>query len=213
MEDIRLLDSSLRDILGKINNYADQTVKGKYKLNPMNVPLNITFLRGTIEMKNNEWSNIPTVAEKITIGDKPSLSKLFDEKNLNMGLLGYGDPKEGLSGLLKWVKHNINPAKLKGDKRDLKIKVEDLKLVKKKTKSGKNKYRVNLVLRVPAKGASESSDLRNLELEKYGYVGIKSWIDEQLKKIENSDKDLDKIIYKIIKGEAKPKDKVEEVLK
>lgn len=206
---LRLLDSSLSDIKATLDRYGKKILKGEVKgikKKPLDqVPLRIVFHRGTIDLGNNEWSKSKTLAENLTM-DNTVISKALDEKNLQMGILGYGSTKKGLKELLKWVKHNVTPEKLKGERRDLNIKIEHLK-VDPKTKGG-----VLLELRVPEKGASTSKDLEIIKLEQEGYVGLKKWTKEQLEVIKDSDNKLDKVIYKILTGEAKLEDKVEEVV-
>lgn len=203
--EVRLLDASLNDIKGALSKLIKKLQKKYPKRNISKVPLKIIVKRGDISMSHGEWLKNPT--DKFTL-NLAELENLFSEKNLNMGLLGYGDPKDGLKGLMKWVKHNINPEKIKGDKRELNIKIESLRPNDPK----KTKYYI-LELRVPEKGMSESKDLQNTKLENLGYVGLKKWAEEQLDAIKDSDKKLDKILYSILAGDANLKDKVGDVLK
>lgn len=209
--EVRLIDSSLNDIKQKLELEARKLEKSKKKSRDK-LRLWVIMNRGDISMKNGEWMNNESLANdmknnKLTLS-KDDINAVFSEKNLNKGLLGYGDPKDGLGGLLKWVKHNISPAKLKKENRDLNIKIESLKY-------GKNgKYAgVQLILRVPAKGASQSKDLKNYELEQLGYVGLSKWTKEQLEKLSESDKTLDKVIVAVLSKKSNLKEKVEEAIK
>lgn len=204
MTTVRLLDASLSDIKGKLQSYAKIIEKQKKK-DPNKVPLWVIVRRGDVEMKKGEWLKNPSLADKLTL---TNFSNIFDEKNLNMGVLGYGSTKGGLQELLKWVKHNVNPKKLQGDKRDLNIKIEHLRPGKKGRKFG-----VMLELRVPEKGAESSKDLGNVKLEEMGYIGLKKWLEDQLGELEKSDDKLDKVLYAVLKGDVDLKDKIEEVLK
>lgn len=205
---VRLLDASLNDIKGTLLKLINKLEKKYPKRNISKIPLKVIVHRGDITMANGEWLKEPKIAKNLTLNEA-EIKNIFNESNLNMGLLGYGDPKDSLKGLMQWVKHNINPQKLKGDKRDLNIKIESLRPNSKEAK--KFKY-IILELSVPAKGMEESKDLQNTKLEKLGYVGLKQWSDEQLEAIKDSDKKLDNIIYKILTGKAELKDKVGDVL-
>ncbi len=207
---VRLLDSSLADIKSTLDQLGKKILNGEIKgINKKKklseIPLRIVFHRGTIDLENNEWSKSKTLAENLSM-DNAIISKALSEKNLNMGILGYGDPKGGLKSLLKWVKHNVTLEKIKGDKRDLNIKIEHLK------RDPKHKGGVLLELRVPEKGASPSEDLKNVKLEQDGYIGLKKWTEEQLEKIKDSKEKLDKVLYNVLTGKAKLEDKVKEVV-
>lgn len=202
--EVRLLDDSLAEIKQKLKSVA-RVLENKYKQDPSKCKLYVIFKRGNIEMKEGEWLKNPSLANKLELNEA-ELDKIFSERNLNMGVLGYGSTKNGLKELLKWAKHNINPEKIKGEKRDLNIKIEELK-------TNKEHDAVKIVLRVPETGIDSREDLKNAKLEKLGYVGLKKWTKEQLDAIKDSENILDKVIYKILTGDAKLTDKVEEVTK
>lgn len=200
---VRLVDSSLKDIREALGRLINKLKKQKKK--PEIRPLRIIMRRGNIEMTKGEWLKDPSLLNGIKLKED-DIARVFDYKNLNMGLLGYGDPKDGLKGLMSWVKHNVNPKRLKEDARDLNIKIEGLKV------DPKNKKGVLLELRVPEKGATQSKDLENVKLEQLGYIGLSKWTKEQLEELSKSDKKLDKVIVAVLSNKAKLKEKVEDVI-
>lgn len=202
--EVRLIDSSLADVKAKLKRFANY-IQEKYKRKPEKCKVKIIFKRGDITMSNEEWAKdtVKDRFKKLTL-DEAISSNALSEKNLNMGMLGYGNAKGGLQELVKWVKHNINPQKLKGENRDLNIKIESVKT----DDQGKS---VTVILRVPEKGAESSKDLENVQLEKLGYVGLKKWTEEQLNNIKDSKEELDVVLYKILTDEASLKDTVGKV--
>lgn len=208
---IRLTDESLSEIKKKIYNLI--SICKNNKVDPKKVPLKIRVSRGPINMDNGEWSKKPEAVKNLTL-DLVKINDLFSEKNLNMGVLGYGDPKKGLSELIKWVKHNITPEKLKGEDRDLKITVNKCVLKGfKKDEKGKltksNNIRAVLILSVPENATGDTSDLENETLKREGYIGIKSWKEKAIKSLKNTI--LDKCIKAIATGDKKLSDKIGEV--
>ena len=209
--EVRLLDSGLADIKSSLKKFARKVIAGKkYKAKPEKCRLWIVVKRGDIVMKEGEWLKNPKMYWE---GNKPKvflsdgdINALFDKNNLNMGILGYGNPKGGLKELVKWVKHNVNPKQLQGENRDLNIKIDDIK-------PGKKGKSAQITLIVPEKGLETSKDLENAKLKSLDYIGAKDWTNKELGKIKDSDKKLDKILVAVLTGKAKLKDKVEDVLK
>lgn len=200
---LRLVDSSLKDIRDALVRVMNKLKKQKKK--PEIRPLRVVMRRGNIEMGKGEWLKDPSLLKNAKLNED-DITRIFDYKNLNMGLLGYGDPKDGLKGLMTWVKHNVNPKRLKEDARDLNIKIESLKV------DPSNKKGILIELRVPEKGASQSKDLENVKLAQLGYVGLNEWTKEQLNGLSKSDKKLDKVIVAVLTKKAKLKEKVEDVI-
>lgn len=209
--EVRLLDSGLADIKSSLKKFARNVIAGKkYKADPKKCRLYIVVKRGDIVMKKGEWLKNPNMywdgkEPKVFLSDG-DINALFDKDNLNMGILGYGNPKGGLKELAKWVKHNVSPKRIQGENRDLNIKIEDIS-------AGKKGKSAQIILRVPEKGLETSKDLENTKLESLDYKGAKEWTKEELGKIKDSDKKIDKVLIAILTGKAKLKDKVEDVLK
>ena len=210
--EVRLTDTSINEVRAKLNAYSEKVLKKVYNLDPNKVPLKVIVKRGNVTMDNGEWlkEDKRGLADKLTF-DPNELKVAFNNKNLNLKALGFGGAKGAIAN------------KLKKENRDLDLKVEslksniaDLSKTKKKNilKKEPEKVKGILTIIVSEKGSgSNSKDLENAKLKELGYVGLKKWTEEQLDAIANSDKKLDKVLSKILKGEAKLKDKVEEVLK
>lgn len=209
--EVKLLDSGLADIKNTLNKFARDVIIKKYKAKPEKCKLYVVVKRGDIEMKNGEWLKKPSMYSagndktKVYL-TQDDITRLFDKSNLNMGLLGYGNPKGGLKELAKWVKHNVSPKQIQGENRDLNMEIESVS-------PGRGGKSAQIVIRVPEKGLETSKDLGNTKLESLGYLGAKEWTKEQLGKIKDSDNKLDKVLIAILTGKAKLKDKVEDVLK
>lgn len=204
---IRLTDESLSEIKKKLYSLAN--ICKTNKVNPKEVPLKVRVVRGPINMDNGEWSKKPEAVKSLTL-DIIKINDLFSESNMNMGVLGYGDPKKGLKELIKWVKHNVSLEKLKGENRDLKITINKCALrgFKKNSKGKLEKsgdVKAVLILTVPENAKGDTSDLENNTLEREGYLGIKTWKEKAVKMLKNTE--LDRCLKALISGDKSLEDK------
>lgn len=197
MLQLTLLDQSLGDIKNKIEfliKIYNKKYKKKYKIPVNEVPLKIWFKRGPIVMKNGEWSKMDV--SKLTL-DRNKIVEFLSRKNLQWGILGYGNPKDGLKELLKWTKNHLNPAQLKGDNQDLKMEISGYKFLEEKKCA-------LIQITVPEKGM-EGKDIRNKTLEQEGYIGINKFKELALKKLNNTNT-LDKALLDVLSGDVKLSD-------
>lgn len=203
---VTLLDAGIADIKNEINKLIKVAIKKYPKKTKKSekiaskIPLKIVFKRGPVVMNKNEWCKDSSLAENLTL-DPVKVVAALSKKNLNWGILGYGDPKDGLAGLLKYAKTKLNPAQLKGDKQDLKMEINKSGVFEKD-----GKLQAKIIITVPDKGL-QGKDIQNKALEKYGYLGVNAWI-EKAKKGLNKQDALDKAILDLLNNEVKLDDLV-----
>ena len=204
---VRLIDEGLSDIKKRLVNLIE-------KCNSMGVvsskvPLKVRFVRGNLKMDNGEWSKNPEGATKLTLNIN-KIDQYFSEKNMNMGVLGYGDTGKGLKELLKWVEHNISTEKLKGEQRDINMHIVKCVLLGSKRSTKKNPLRAVLVVEVPDKKVKGDEEKTTLKiLKENGYMSVKEWVNNALQEIKYDDDELSEYLISYFKGNIKLDTKIE----
>lgn len=200
---VTLLDKGLGDIKNTIASLVKLAIK-KYPKSTKksekvakNIPLKIIFKRGPIVMKNGEYlkENVRGLAETLTL-NAVEVDKVLSRKNLNWGILGYGDPKGGLKELMKFAKTKLNPAQLRGDNQDLQLEINKYTVEKKD-----GKLQAQIIITVPDKSLG-GKDVESKVLEKEGYLGINAW-KQKAKEMLKENEPLDKAIIEILENKAK----------
>ena len=188
---VTLHDEGIGDIRLAIERLALR-YKKYTKKNPSKAKLQIIVHRGPIVMSSGEWSKLPS--EDLTM-DPNKVLGYFKRSNLNWGILGYGDTKSGLKGLIQFAKTKLNPKQLLGENQDLKINIKSSSLIKKG-----DQVIGRIVIVVPDKSLG-GEDVQSKVLEKYGYVGINEWKSKVASFLEENE--LDSRISEILNNEAK----------
>jgi hypothetical protein len=198
---VRLIDAGLSDIKKELAKLIEKC--NSMGVVPTKVPLKVRFIRGNLKMDNGEWSKNPEGAKNLTLNIN-KIDQYFTEKNLNMGVLGYGDTSKGLKELLKWVEHNISIEKLKGEQRDINMRVNKCVLLGSKRSTKTNPLRAVLVVEVPDKKVKGDEEQDTLKiLKENGYIPVKEFITKALDDIKYDDEELSEYLTKYFKENLK----------